>query len=359
MKKARHALLAAFTCFAVIFTLGVFHLKNSVEVDWTDSTGPRSVDPVEHEMVYNTGILDKTMRPHDDDNNLIDFEVLVNHYGLDLAPNSDTYILHDTMSSNLMVIYNTLIVQVLDANGNVKGTLPLDECNFTFEPNRNRMNFTLPDNEIIRLKYECKVIATGGRATNVYNTVELEGYSTIQDAVDTMFEVKDHHGEAGASSTFFTLQKQDAYTLHALPDVSFELYGDTAPAVDGKTTIVVDGATMYYYGTFTTDDHGRVTIAHTRLAQGHKYALVEVEPPPGYLEQEEPYVFYMEYNAPEGFDTVAEGGFVVIQNYPFGYELPETGGAGYSLYIGAGLLLILTSAAYLMYIHSKRRKEVP
>ena len=28
MKKARHALLAAFTCFAVIFTLGVFHLKN-------------------------------------------------------------------------------------------------------------------------------------------------------------------------------------------------------------------------------------------------------------------------------------------------------------------------------------------
>lgn len=342
-----------------VTTEGVFYLDNSVEVDWTDSSGPRSIGPIEHEMVYNTGILDKSAHYHEGNNNLLDFEIIVNHYGLDLAPNSDTYILHDTMSSNLMLIYNTLKVEILDEGGNVTQTLSLDDCDFTYEPDLNRMNFTLPDSRIIRLTYECKVNATGGRATNVKNTVELEGYSTIQDAVDTMFEVKDHHGEAGASSTFFTLQKQDAYTLHALPDVSFELYGDTAPAVDGKTTIVVDGATMYYYGTFTTDDHGRVTIAHTRLARGHKYALVEVEPPPGYLEQEEPYVFYMEYNAPEGFDTVAEGGFVVIQNYPFGYELPETGGAGHSLYIGAGLLLILTSAAYLMYIHSKRRKEVP
>ena len=340
-------------------TEGEFKLENSVEVDWTDSTGPRSIGPVEHEMVYNTGILDKSMHTHDGDNNLIDFEVHVNHYGLDLAPNSDTYILHDTMSSNLLVIYNTLTVQILDADGNVKGTLSLDECNFTFEPDRNRMNFTLPDNEIILLKYECKVNATGGRATNVKNTVELEGYSSIQDAVDTMFEVKDHHGSASASSTSFTLQKQDAYTLHGLPNVSFELYGDTDPVGEEKTLDVGGGPILHYYGTFTTDEHGRVEIKHSQLTSGHKYALVEVEPPPGYLEQEEPYVFYMGYDAPAGIDIVAEGGFLVIQNYPIGYELPETGGAGYSLYIGAGLLLILTSAAYLMYIHSKRRKEVP
>ena len=57
-------------------------------------------------------------------------------------------------------------------------------------------------------------------------------------------------------------------------------------------------------------------------------------------------------------DVVAEGALVVIQNYPYGYELPKTGGAGNYLYVGAGLLLILTSAAYLMYKHRKRRREV-
>jgi len=40
-----------------------------------------------------------------------------------------------------------------------------------------------------------------------------------------------------------------------------------------------------------------------------------------------------------------------------GYELPETGGTGTRLYTTAGLLLVLTSAACLLYIHKKRRRE--
>lgn len=337
-------------------TEGILFLDNSVSVDWTDSTGPRSIGPAEHQVTYNTGILDKSMHTNDE-NNLIDFEVFINHYGLNLAPNSETYILHDTMSSNLQLIYDSLVIELLDADEKVTGTLSLDQCNFSYEPDRNRMNFTLPDSQIIRLKYQCKVVAAGGRSVNVQNKVEIEGYSSIQDVVDTMFEVKDHHGEAGASSTFFTLQKQDAYTYQTLPYVSFKLYGDTDPVGD-EETIEANGTILHYYGTFTTDTHGRVEIKHTQLSPGHKYALVEVAPPNGYLEQKEPYVFYMEYNAPEGIDNVAEGALVVIENYPYGYELPKTGGAGNYLYVGAGLLLILTSAAYLMYKHRKRRREV-
>ena len=41
-----------------------------------------------------------------------------------------------------------------------------------------------------------------------------------------------------------------------------------------------------------------------------------------------------------------------------GYELPATGGAGTTPYTMAGLLLMLLSAAYLMYKYQKRRKEV-
>ena len=192
--------------------------------------------------------------------------------------------------------------------------------------------------------------------------MELEGYSSIQDVVDSVFEVRDHTGSADGSGGSFVLQKQDAYTHQTLPHVSFKLYGNVDPS-GAEETIVVGGSTLYYYGTFTTDAHGRVKVEHTQLTKGHMYALVE-DPrttPAGYLPQDEPYVFYMEERPLGGLpdiDVIFEGAFVVIENYPYGYELPKTGGAGNDLYVGAGLLLILTSAAYLMYKHRKRRREV-
>ena len=45
-----------------------------------------------------------------------------------------------------------------------------------------------------------------------------------------------------------------------------------------------------------------------------------------------------------------------IQDTPWGYELPDTGGAGTTSYTAGGLALIF-GAATLMYIHCKRRKE--
>ena len=45
-----------------------------------------------------------------------------------------------------------------------------------------------------------------------------------------------------------------------------------------------------------------------------------------------------------------------IQDTPWGYKLPDTGGAGTTSYTAGGLTLIL-GAATLLYIHCKRRKE--
>lgn len=45
-----------------------------------------------------------------------------------------------------------------------------------------------------------------------------------------------------------------------------------------------------------------------------------------------------------------------IQDTPWGYKLPETGGAGTTSYTAGGLVLIF-GAATLMYVHCKRRKE--
>ena len=45
-----------------------------------------------------------------------------------------------------------------------------------------------------------------------------------------------------------------------------------------------------------------------------------------------------------------------IQDTPWGYELPDTGGAGTTSYTAGGLALIF-GAATLLYIHCRRRKE--
>ena len=44
-----------------------------------------------------------------------------------------------------------------------------------------------------------------------------------------------------------------------------------------------------------------------------------------------------------------------ITNLVGGYELPDTGGAGTTLYTVGGLL-ITTAAVFLLYSHAKRRK---
>ena len=45
-----------------------------------------------------------------------------------------------------------------------------------------------------------------------------------------------------------------------------------------------------------------------------------------------------------------------IQDTPWGYELPDTGGAGTTSYTAGGLALIF-GAATLLYSHCRRRKE--
>ena len=338
-------------------TEGILLLDNTAQIDWQTSTGPQSVGPAHCEVSYDTGILDKTMQRPSEDGNLVNFSILVNHNGLDLAPNSDTYILTDKMTPNLMLIYKSLKIEILDHNGNVVGQRTPEQCKFAYNPDENKMTFSLPDSAIIRLKYDCRVNGTGGNTVDVGNTVQLEGYSAIQDIVNTEFLIREHSGSADASSKSFILQKQDGYSFKPIPGVSFELYGDTERT--GSHTIYVGNKKLYYYKTFTTDANGMVEIADSQLAAEHLYALVETTSPEGYLPQKEPYLFYMERPPLGGsadIDSIAEGALVVIKNYPFTYVLPQTGGTGPPLYTAVGGLLML-AALLLLYNQKKRRKE--
>ena len=77
------------------------------------------------------------------------------------------------------------------------------------------------------------------------------------------------------------------------------------------------------------------------------------------------YLYYVKEVAVNGYSLessennqgIKSGEIELVNRKQEGYELPETGGAGTNLYTMAGLLLMLTSAAYLMYSKHPRRRE--
>ena len=77
------------------------------------------------------------------------------------------------------------------------------------------------------------------------------------------------------------------------------------------------------------------------------------------------YLYYIKEVSAPGFTLesaennagISSGTIKLVNREVEGYMLPETGGAGTKLYTAAGLLLMLSSAAYLVYIKKKGRRE--
>ena len=116
----------------------------------------------------------------------------------------------------------------------------------------------------------------------------------------------------------------------------------------------------------------------TGIRRGATYELRETTPPSGYMTagpwilevRDENATLYPATENPDGTLTqTGETGTpltvsgtdpkvlsVTVRDISWGYELPDTGGAGTTSYTAGGLALIF-GAATLMYIHCKRRKE--
>ena len=128
--------------------------------------------------------------------------------------------------------------------------------------------------------------------------------------------------------------------------------------------------------TGTTDDNGIATFAN--IQRGATYYLRETRAPSGYMTAG-PWILKVEdttatlYPATEGengaltqtsdtgtqLENIGKDSIVFsapISDQSWGYELPDTGGAGTTSYTAGGLALIF-GAATLMYVHCKRRKE--
>ena len=127
----------------------------------------------------------------------------------------------------------------------------------------------------------------------------------------------------------------------------------------------------------TTDNNGVATF--TGIQRGATYELRETQAPSNYMTAG-PWILevgdgdnaklYPAVENPDGTLTKTEGTgtsltangddpkvlSVTVRDISWGYELPDTGGAGTTSYTAGGLTLIL-GAATLLYIHCRRRKE--
>lgn len=127
----------------------------------------------------------------------------------------------------------------------------------------------------------------------------------------------------------------------------------------------------------TTDSNGIATFAG--ISRNSTYYLYEKTPPANYMTAG-PWILEVGkstatlYPATEGENgtltkssetgtelTVGGSDPIVlsatISDQSWGYELPDTGGAGTQLYTMGGLLLITSAAILLLYSHTRRRKE--
>ena len=115
-------------------------------------------------------------------------------------------------------------------------------------------------------------------------------------------------------------------------------------------------AKLYGTYTMTPDANGnwKLTITHLPKASKNEDGTRDIT-----------YLYYVKEVKVNGYtlDTannntgINSGVITLINREQEGYILPETGGSGTALYTMAGSLLMLTSAAYLMYNKYNRRRE--
>ena len=178
---------------------------------------------------------------------------------------------------------------------------------------------------------------------------------------------KDFNGHALTSGDIIYRENVSATT-----EISIEKYwkdygGDfTTVTKDKVSSITVelwrmlqgnpDSAESYGTYTITPDDNGnwRFTITDLPKATKNQNGTRGIN-----------YLYYVKEVKVNGYTLesaennsgINSGTIKLVNREVEGYVLPETGGTGTQMYTTAGLLLMLTSAAYLMYIHLKRRRE--
>ena len=184
---------------------------------------------------------------------------------------------------------------------------------------------------------------------------------------------------ANSDGSYSLVMEGDTFTNTMITQLNLQITktdsGDASKLLEGaKFTLKEQGQETSVE--VPTDENGIATF--TGIRRGATYELRETEAPSNYMTAgpwilvvgDEDATLYPATENPDG--TLVKSGetgtpltvsgtdpkvlSVTVRDISWGYELPDTGGAGTTSYTAGGLALIF-GAATLMYIHCKRRKE--
>ncbi|MBQ7862053.1 MAG: LPXTG cell wall anchor domain-containing protein [Clostridia bacterium] len=330
-------------------------LDNTAELLWDDDN---TSGPVTSSTEFETGLVDKQVAQ---DGNKLNFSIEINEYSLDILENMDTLTITDTMTPNLSVYWNSIKLYYKDKITSkwisFDDINSLYSCTVRYDQDSNTLTFTVPDELHIRVDYSTLITENG--LVSVENTVSINGSAELTDLINATFKVQDHSGGATGSMHEITLIKQDGDTDDRLPGVSFHLYGPMGdpsavlPAGVNKTIYTASNEALQYIGTYVTGADGATLIKTQYLTQGGPYALVEVSPPEGYMALGKPVYFYFYEPDPNGvIQTVTT--LIAVENYSYGFVLPETGGTGTLPLATIGISLM---AFPVLYSTIRRKRE--
>ncbi len=329
-----------------------YEFDNTAEVKW-DKDG--SSGPVTERTEFETGLIDKSAVQED---NRLDFDIHINRYSLDILKGVDDLVIEDTMTPNLSVYWESIKLYY-EEDGNWIDFDSTNKYNYsvTYDQDSNKLTFVIPDELHIRIDYSTLITESG--LVSVNNSVSINASAQVTDIIDATFHVQEHSGDASGSMHSITLLKQDGDTDMPLPDVRFLLYGPvgdqnaTLPTGVNRYMETEDGKQLGYIGSYTTGDDGTVEIETQYLTVDGPYALVETSPPEGYMKLEKPVYFYFYEPDPDGIiQTVTT--IIAVENYTYGFVLPETGGMGTLPITIIGFAL---TAFPLLYSTIRRKRE--
>ncbi len=330
-------------------------LDNIAELKWS---GDKTSGPVTDTAEIKTGLLDKHVVQ---ENNRLLFDIHINRNALDILKGTETITIEDTMTHNLSVYWDSIKLLYEDKAAGRWIDFDSEESRYTYtvtyDQAANRLTFVLPDELHIRIDYTTLITESGHVSVN--NAVKVDGKASVTDILDATFKVEDHSGGASGSMHDITLIKQDGDTDERLPDVGFHLYGPMGDSYavipDGADSRIAtdEGKNLYYIGTYTTGADGSVNIETQYLTLGGPYALVEANAPTGYNKLEKPVYFYFYEPDPDGIiQTVTT--LIAVENYTYGFVLPETGGTGT---LPLAIIGVSLMAYPILYSTIRRKRE--
>lgn len=331
-----------------------YTLDNTAELLWgNDNTSGPVTDTTEFE----TGLLDKSVAQ---DGNKLNFAIHVNEQSLDILKGLDTLTIIDTMTPNLSVYWSSIKLYYQDKTTGEWIDFDADDnyhYSVTYDQDSNTLTFIVPDELHIKIDYS--TLITGNGLVSVQNNVSINSSAEVTDLINATFKVQEHSGGATGYDHSITLIKQDGDTNVRLPNVKFHFYGlqgdphAVVPDDAQKNIYADDGRKMNYIGTYTTGADGTVEIKSQFLTTDGFFALVEAAPPEGYMSLQKPVYFYFYKTDPNGIiQTVTT--IIAIENYTYGFVLPETGGTGT---LPLAIIGVSLMAFPILYSTIRRKRE--